>query len=521
MSDMVTLKINGIDVEVPKGTTVLEAARTIGVEIPHFCYHPCLSLVGSCRMCQVEFIAGGRTYPGISCRTDVADGMEVATHSEAAVRARAGVLEFILANHPLDCPICDEAGECSLQDTAYEHGFTDGRFKEERRKDRKKTPLGGHIIHDAERCILCTRCVRFMEEYAKTAQIDVFGRGDGSIISTFPGSELDSNYTGNISDICPVGALTIEDFRFACRVWNLSSAPSICPYCSRGCNIKIDVREGQSKILRIMPRPNPDVNGPFICNEGRFRPLGLNDEKRLETAMIKGTPAETDQALEAAAAGLAEFKGRLLVVTSVQRPLEEIYLTRQTFGDLAGDDRIVALPPAREEPDGILRTGELGANAAACRLLDVRLVAAEELDSLLADGGTEALFLADPSIAIAPELRKILRFIVVLGHVDSEAAASADVALPGLSWVEKEGTFINCDGRIQRFVRGRPGPTPAIPPDLVTLARLCRLLGSGEFPDSPGSVFDMAANSVPALSSLRYSDLGDRGAMLPCEKEKE
>jgi len=521
MSDKVTLKINDVDVTVPRGTTVIEAARTIGVEIPHFCYHPSLELVGSCRMCQVEFTAGGRSFLGVSCRTEAADGMEVDTHSEAAVRARAGVLEFLLANHPLDCPICDEAGECDLQDTAYAHGFTDGRFKEERRKSVKKTPLGGHIVYDAERCILCTRCVRFMEQYAKAAQLDVFGRGDESIISVFPGQELDSSYTGNIADLCPVGALTIEDFRFACRVWNLASAPSICPYCSRGCNIRIDVREGKNRILRIMPRDNPDVNRGFICNEGRFRPLGLNDEKRLESPLIKGSPGTMEKALEEAARGLADFKDRLLVVASVQRTTEEIYLVRQAFAGLAGEDRIVALEPPREEPDGILRTGELGANAAACRALGLKMVSTAELDALLADGSVEALFLADPSLAIAPELRKILRFIVVLGHVASDAAASADIALPGLAWVEKEGTFINCDGRVQRLTRGRSGPSPSILPDLMTLARLCRLLDRGEMPDQAGSVFDEMAGKTPALSSLRYSDLGDGGAVIPLEKEEE
>jgi NADH-quinone oxidoreductase subunit G len=518
MTDMVTLKINDREVTVPKGTTVLEAARTIGIEIPHFCYHPALELVGSCRMCQVEFSGGGRTYLGVSCRTDVADGMEVQTHSEDAKRARAGVLEFLLANHPLDCAICDKAGECPLQNYTYEHGFTESRFKEMRRKGLKKTPFGGHIVFDSERCILCTRCTRFMAEYARAPQLTVAGRGDHSVITTFPGEKLDSEYTGNLADICPVGALTLDEFRFRCRVWNLDSTPSICPYCSRGCNLLIDKRKGHKDVLRVLPRPNAAVHGEFICNEGRFRPLQAAGGDRLEEALIKGGSAPLDSALEAAAEGLQEQGGRLLVVTSVQRPTEEIYLTKVILEPLAGD-KIVALRPQSEEPDEVLRTGELGANVKACEALDIALVTTEELDGLLTGGEIDALLLCDPSIALSAELRGMLGCLVYLGHIKNETAAMADAALPGLTWLEKEGTFINFQGRIQRFQRALPPPGEAVA-DLVILSRLGRLLGA-EHPSDPSGLFKAMAADVPAFKGLTYGDIGDKGALLRGTAEKD
>ncbi len=520
MSDQIKLKINGRDLEVPKGTTVLEAARTIGVEIPHFCYHPALEKVGSCRMCQVEFTAGGRTFLGVSCRTDVTEGLEVQSHSEDAVRARAGVLEFLLANHPLDCPICDKAGECPLQNYSYEHGFTESRFKEERRKDLKKTELGGHIIFDAERCILCTRCVRFMADYAKAPQLTVSGRGDHSRIATFPGEKLDSAYTGNLADICPVGALTLEEFRFKCRSWNLTSTASICPYCSRGCNIHLEHRTGRTRLLRVRPRPNKDVHGCFICNEGRFRPLEAAAEARLEQPLVDGSPASLDSAVETAARRFGGYTNRLAVIISPRRSTEEIYLIKRVFESLARD-KIIALRPESEEPDGVLRTGERAANVKALNLLHIPLVSPPELDKILADNGCDALFLADPELAIPLEIWKLMSFKVFLGHAATEMALTADVAIPGLTWMEKAGTFINFQGRVQRFEPAFPPPAPGVFPDLVTLSRLGALLIDEEQAPDPAEaadIFNKMTAEADAFSGLRYSDLGENGALLPGEE---
>ena len=525
-NNSVKLKINGQEVEASKGSTVLEAARTAGIEIPHFCYHPTLELVGSCRMCQVEFVAGERTFLGVSCRTTATDGMEVLTHTESAVRARAGVLEFLLANHPLDCAICDKAGECPLQDYTYDHGFTEGRTQESRRTGIKKTPLGGHIIFDSERCILCTRCVRFMTDYAKAPQLCVSGRGDKSQISTFPGRQLDSNYTGNLADICPVGALTLEEFRFACRSWNLESTPTVCPYCTRGCNVFVDVREvddsprRHNRVLRVRPRENPDVHGAYICNEGRFRPLETHKEKRLTAPLLKGQPADLDSVIEAAAAGLKEQGGRLLVITSPMRSLEELYLIKTVFEPLAGD-KIVALQPEQEGGDKILRTEDPAANIEACDVLDIPLVSIDELADLIAGGDVDALFQTVPAISLSDDLAKNLRHIVYLGHLEDDTAAMADVAIPGQIWLEKEGTFINFQGRVQRFRPAIRPPASGIIPDLDSLARLGRAMGAEEIRPEPALLFARMADELKVLSGLTYADLGDSGALLADDEGEE
>jgi len=513
MNNMVKLKINDSDVEVPKGTTVLEAARTIGIEIPHFCYHPSLSLVGSCRMCQVEFIAGERRFLGVSCRTEVSEGMQVQTHSDGAVRARAGVLEFLLADHPLDCPICDKAGECPLQNYSYEHGFTDSRFEEMRRKGMKKTPLGGHIVFDSERCILCTRCERFMTEFAKAPQLTVASRGDHSYIATFPGHKLDSEYTGNLADICPVGALTLDEFRFQCRVWNLASTPSICPYCSRGCNISVDVRKGHREVLRIVPRFNEAVHGHYICNEGRFRPLEVDRVERLQTALAEGRETTLDAVLGDVAARLKALEGGILVVTSVQRSSEEIFVTKEIFDALA-KDRIVALKPEVEKPDGILRTGERGANVRFCKELGIPLITTQEMMDLLTGGDVKALVLTDPGLTLSSELVSRLELMVYLGHVDNETARAAHAAIPGRTWVEKEGTYINFQGRIQRFFPAAAPPSPAILPDLVTLVRLGRQLGIQNLPDDTAEVFNTITSRLDGFQGLTYADIGSQGILL-------
>lgn len=519
-NNSVTLKINGQDVEAPKGVTVLEAARSAGIEIPHFCYHPTLEQVGSCRMCQVEFVAGERTFLGVSCRTTVTDGMEVLTHTDNAVRARAGVLEFLLANHPLDCAICDKAGECPLQNYTYEHGFTEGRTQEPRRKGIKKTPLGGHIVFDSERCILCTRCVRFMADYAKAPQLCVSGRGDHSEITTFPGKPLDSDYTGNLADICPVGALTLEEFRFACRSWNLVSKPSICPYCTRGCNIFVDLRKGYNRVLRVRPRDNPDVHGCYICNEGRFRPLDAHKEQRLTAPLLKGQPADAESVIDAAAAGLKQHAGRILVITSPMRSFEELYMIKTVFEPLAGD-KIVALQPEQGGDDKILRTEDSTANIEACDVLDIPLVSIDELADLLAGGDVDALFQTVPAISLSDDLAKNLRFVVYLGHLEDDTSAMADVAIPGQTWLEKEGTFINFQGRVQRFRPAIRPPTPSVVPDLVSLARLGRALGGEEIPSEPAALFARMAGGLKVLSGLTYADLGDSGALLADDEGEE
>jgi len=234
VAENVTLTIDDQKVQVPEGTLIIEAAESVGIHIPRYCYHSGLPVVGSCRMCLVEIEKAPKLQP--SCATPVAEGMVVRTRTPATLRNRRFVLEFLLANHPIDCPVCDQAGECELQNYYMDHGRYDTRHNENKTRRKKAYPIGPHIILDQERCILCTRCVRFTREVSKTAELGVMDRGHRSEIDVFPGVELANPYSGNVADICPVGALTDRDFRFKCRVWFLGSANSICPGCSRGCN---------------------------------------------------------------------------------------------------------------------------------------------------------------------------------------------------------------------------------------------------------------------------------------------
>ena len=271
--------IDGQGTEFQPGQTIIEAARENGIEIPHFCWHPELSISGNCRICLVEVEKMPKLV--IACSTVAAEGMIVHTQSEKTIAARNAVMEFILINHPLDCPICDEAGECKLQDYAYNYGVGESRFTEEKVHKQKHVELGPRVMFDGERCISCSRCIRFCDEIAKSSQLTFVQRGDRVTITTYPGQQMDNPYSMNTIDICPVGALTSRDFRFNARVWDMSSTKSVCTGCSRGCNIDIWVRD--NRILRLTPRYNADVNSYWMCDDGRLNTFKyVNAEDRID-----------------------------------------------------------------------------------------------------------------------------------------------------------------------------------------------------------------------------------------------
>ncbi|HPN39250.1 MAG TPA: 2Fe-2S iron-sulfur cluster-binding protein, partial [Melioribacteraceae bacterium] len=279
------LTINGNDYEFKPGQTIIEVATENGLDIPHFCWHPSLSVSGNCRMCLVEVEKMPKLV--IACSTYAADGMVVHVNSQKSVDARKAVMEFILINHPLDCPICDEAGECKLQDYTYSHSVGESRFVEEKQHKSKRVNLGPRIVFDGERCISCSRCIRFSDEIAKKNQLTFVKRGDRVTINTFPGESFDNNYTLNTTDICPVGALTSKEFRFKSRVWEMSSTESVCIGCSRGCNTEIWVRNNE--VLRLTPRYNADVNSYWMCDKGRLETFKHvnNVETRIDGCFVK------------------------------------------------------------------------------------------------------------------------------------------------------------------------------------------------------------------------------------------
>src|SRR5579859_1348071 len=303
MADTVTLKIDGQTVTVAKGTNLLEAARSVGIPISYFCYHPGLSSPAVCRQCLVEVKGQPKLVP--SCYTPVADNQEVFTQSEKTLLARQQMLEFTLVNHPVDCPICDKAGECTLQKMYQEWDGAHSRTVDDKVHKPKVKDLGPHIVLDAERCILCTRCIRVCDEVAHQHQLTMAHRHDSEVLTTAPGEKLDNPYSLNTVDVCPVGALTSKDFRFQVRAWQLYTTPSVCAGCATGCNMEIHHARGV--IHRLIPRENQQVNKFWMCDEGRLTYHEIRN-RRVAGARVLGEPASMDKAIAFAAERIAACK---------------------------------------------------------------------------------------------------------------------------------------------------------------------------------------------------------------------
>src|SRR6478609_10720358 len=279
---MVNLTIEDRPVTVPEGTTILEAAKLVGVLIPHYCYHPGLPVAGVCRMCLVEVEKAPKLAP--SCATTVAEGQVVHVHSDKSLDARKGVLEMLLINHPLDCPICDQSGECELQDYTYQEGRDDSRYREPKRFNPAED-FGGDVIYVPNRCILCTRCVRFMDDVAQESVLNVSERGDRAYIGKFEGKDLTHPWAGNVVELCPVGALLSKDFLNKARAWELDRTASICPNCTQGCNMIVETRDNM--VVRLRPRPNDDVNKYFMCDHGRLNYRWINRQDRVDVPLVR------------------------------------------------------------------------------------------------------------------------------------------------------------------------------------------------------------------------------------------
>ena len=351
---MAKIIIDGKELEVDNKLSVIQAARENGIKIPHFCWHPRLSVAGNCRMCLVEVEKIPKLV--IACATQVAEGMVVRTKSDRVINAQQAVMEFLLINHPLDCPICDEAGECKLQDYTYKYSVGVSRFEFEKIRKPKRVALGPHVMLDVERCIMCSRCIRFCDEVAKKPQLVFSQRGDHVELTTFPGEELDNAYSMNVIDLCPVGALTSRDFRFNARVWDMSSTETVCPGCARGCNMTMWVRNNE--VLRLTPRLNPEVNDYWMCDYGRLNTFKhINAVERLSSSMIRkdGELVEVgwDEAIAAAAFGLKGVKrNEIAGFGSAFATNEDNYLFAKLMKDAIGTKHLDFLRH--------VKTGEIG-----------------------------------------------------------------------------------------------------------------------------------------------------------------
>jgi len=537
VAENISLTIDGQSVQVPVGTLVIEAAKTVGIRIPHYCYHPGLSTVGSCRMCLVEIEKNPKLQP--SCTTPVAEGMVVRTKSPEALKNRRYVLEFLLSNHPLDCPVCDQAGECELQNYYMEHGLYDTRFDEDKTKRKKAQPIGPYIILDQERCILCTRCVRFTREISKTSELGVIDRGHRSEIDIAPGFELTNPYSGNVGDVCPVGAMTDRDFRFKCRVWFLGSAPSICPGCSRGCNIEIHFNERfnpryhDQRVHRLKPRVNREVNDRWICDEGRYSYHSVDAADRLKVPRLKSgeeyQEVSWEEAIRETAASLKRTldahgpHGAALLV-SPQMANEELFRVRQIFKDQLKIENIGSHVPSKAEvySDDFLITADKNPNRKGADILCPAGSGSEELLKSCAEGRIHFLYIFQHNLASGYDAQYVqdalskVDCVVFQGSWNHSTAALATIRLPAAVYAEKDGTFTNLSGRVQRFHAAVP-PIGKSLPDLDILAQLAKELGIDLTAASAERVLEEIGKNVEGFEGMTWQSVGKTGQLLKTE----
>ena len=530
--DLVTVNIDGKEIAVPKGTNVIEAARQLSIDVPHYCYHQKLSVVGNCRMCLVEMgmpavdpatkapIMDPSTgkqkinwmpRPTIGCATNASPGLHIRTTSPMVKDCREGVMEFLLVNHPLDCPICDQAGECKLQEQSTGYGRGYSRYIEQKNVKPKRTQLGPRVTLDDERCILCSRCIRFSKEIAKDDVLGFVDRGSYSTLTCYPGKALENNYSLNTVDICPVGALTSTDFRFKMRVWFLKQTNSIDTESSVGANTVVWSREGV--IYRITPRQNDEVNDTWMADSGRLLYKEVRSADRLSAALIGGTQSTLDMAVKAASDLFAQ--GSVAVVGSAKSSVEEQFVTAKLAAALKAPAWVVSrvgegdklLISADRNPNvrGALVAGLIKSLPSATLTELSRLIDAGSVKTVVSVG--EDLSKAGLS---AEQLSKVS--VIYVGTHANATSASAKVVIPSLTSFEKNGSFINQQFRIQRVAKAVLGPE-GVSDDVQVLAKLAGAAGVA-VPSDLGLLWEQIAREVPALGTVRYSTIPDTGLLI-------
>ncbi|NUN10828.1 MAG: (2Fe-2S)-binding protein [Ignavibacteriaceae bacterium] len=545
--------LDGKQIEFKQGQTIIQAAADHGIDIPHFCWHPSLSISGNCRVCLVEVERMPKLV--IACSTLAAEGMVVHTNSEKTLAARNAVMEFILINHPLDCPICDEAGECKLQDYAYQHSVGESRFTEEKMHKDKRVELGPHVMFDGERCISCSRCIRFCDEIAGEPQLTFVQRGDRVTIVTYPGKELDNPYSLNVTDICPVGALTNRDFRFKARVWDMSSTKSVCSGCARGCNTDIWVRSNE--ILRLTPRHNEEVNSYWMCDEGRLNTFKhVNSESRVSGPQIKRdgklNKSNWDEAYAAAFGELKSYtKDEIAFIGSAASTCEDNYILAKFAKTVIGAKHIDFPRHIKAgDQDNILIREDKTPNALGAELAGIRPAADgltfHAIMKAVDEGRIKALYVVEEDlVGLNPAYKETLRkleLLIVHASNYNETTELANIIFPAATYAEKNGTWVNFQGRIQRI---RPAVTTIEGDrslDNLAMSRLDKFgtefdrwgnvkkmdarpvwkiisglanTQSGKFRYSTSEdVFNELVKSVPDFSGLDYDVIGEKGAAL-------
>jgi len=535
---MLNVQIDGVWHQFPKGTRVIEACERVGSYVPRYCYHKKLSSPGNCRMCLTEMgfpklgpdrkpelgpdnkpIINWMPRPQISCAQDVAEGMGVRTNSPLVKECQRGVMEFLLINHPLDCPICDQAGECRLQEFSVDFGTSKSRFLENKVKKPKNVVLGPRVRLDDERCILCSRCIRFCQEIAHDDVLGFVDRGSYTVLTAYPGKRLENNYSLNTVDICPVGALTSTDFRFKMRVWFLKETKSICTSCATGCNTVIGSRE--DVIHRQTPRENDHVNSCWMCDYGRLNFKYLEAENRLLEPQIrfgeKLIPTDWSTAIAQAALQLKGFSGsEIAIIASGRMTNEELWLTLQLAKSL--DTQRIDIVPRREPGDNILLSEDRNPNTNGARLIlgsksepGANLLA---IADAVRSGRIKALVILKENtmhLGIPVEELAQLPVLIMMNVLPNEATEKATVLLPGCGFAEKRGSMVNGKGRLQRLNRAVRPPGNARD-DWEILRDLLQAIGGGDSLLSIDDVFRRISETVPQFAGLTLSKIGDLGA---------
>lgn len=523
MTDNVKITVDGKPVEVKKGTNLIEACKKAGVDVPHFCYHPQLSIAGNCRMCVVE-VENQRGLP-IACNTGAAEGMVVKTTTDKVKDTRAAVMEFLLVNHPIDCPVCDQAGECKLQMYYMEHDRRDSLVPLQDKVEKGKAiEVGPRVMLDQERCVACSRCVRFCDEVSKTGELRLMNRGDHTAIDTFPGKKLDNNYSVNTADICPVGALTQRDFRFQARVWYLKDAESICPGCSTGCNIKISyydrfpLTDYQANAYRIRPRENMDVNKVWMCDFGRNEYRRINED-RVRQPVTNGIEVGWDGAIASARNALAAAKaaGGVAGVASFDCTNEEIWMFRKLMREVFGQDQIAILPRRQNGMgDNFLIDVDKHPNRRGTQMVGQGSVVIDPASYLKGKSAVICLD-ADPHDPMHAEaLRQAFMAVkskIVIAPSESESTHIATVVLPSLAYAEKEGSWVNRSGRVQRLTKAIR-PKVDAKDELAIMTMIAHAFGEHWPQTNAASVFAEIALKVAEFSGLEFAALGKTGLPL-------
>ncbi|MBA3497105.1 MAG: (2Fe-2S)-binding protein [Gemmatimonadales bacterium] len=514
--ELVNVTIDGMPVSVPKGTPIIEAAKQAGVLVPHYCYHPSLPSPAVCRMCLVEVEKAPKLMP--ACVTSVVEGQVVHVNSASAKKAREGVLELLLINHPLDCPICDQAGECELQDYVFQEGRAGTRYAEYAKRYSPVEDFGPDILYVPNRCILCTRCVRFMEDVADAPVLNVSERGDRAYIGISEEQKLDHAWSGNVVDLCPVGSLLSKDFLHKARAWDLDKTASVCPGCTQGCNVSIDTRD--DVVIRIRPRPNLEVNRHFMCDYGRANYRWMNRGDRIEAPLVRDgarhTATDWDTALARFEQVLRGASGSAVILATGRASTESLGLVRRLV-DRFEVAAAVQVPLGEEAPlsgvPNLALRRERAPNLAGAELLGYTPQWAAAMRQALSAAVVIVLD-ADLDQADEAALAAAPGMVVLLGTVIADALRNVELVLPVTTMAEENGTYVNRDHRIQRYQQAKSQPGMARPAWWIAGEVLAGPGPSADAPSTAAEAFELLGERWPVFAGLGHGDIGYTGRVL-------